>query len=90
MRPSRGYEILRTARFRASRLFSVDRNEYDRGSIWHAVPRGSWSALCGTQPRGREAQEGWSIPEGDFVTCRHCLAILNRHPGLADPPEAVQ
>ena len=78
------YEILRRARF------DPKAEEYDRESIWHAVPHGSWSALCGVQPGGRAERQGWSIPEGDYVTCRHCLAILTRHPGLSEPPAKLQ
>ena len=58
--------------------------------VWHAVLVGAWAALCGAQPRGREADEGWSIPEGNYVTCRHCLLLLARHPSLTDAPERRQ
>lgn len=45
--------------------------ERDGGTIWHAVPATSYSALCGAKPGRRSA--GWSMRLGDVVTCERCL-----------------
>lgn len=45
--------------------------ERDRGAVWHAVPKDSWTALCGAKPGKRSA--GWSSeqPEG-AASCEKC------------------
>lgn len=48
--------------------------EADGGRIYHAVVRGSWSALCGAKPGRRSA--GWSSYPGETVTCSRCAKRL--------------
>lgn len=52
--------------------------ERDHGTRWHAVPVGSYAALCGDEPGRRSA--GWSSHriEGQEVTCPRCAKKLAR------------
>lgn len=50
--------------------------ELDSGSLAHAVPVGSWKAICGTEP-GRTSA-GWSSHDEPEVTCQRCAAKLQR------------
>ena len=58
-------------------------SERDGGVRYHAVPidgiagGGSWAkALCGSRPGDRG--NGWSVYQGDAVTCPACLRRLPR------------
>jgi hypothetical protein len=50
--------------------------ELDGGTRYHAVPDGSYKALCGAT-YGRSSA-GWSSNEGTAVTCPRCLKKLSR------------
>jgi hypothetical protein len=51
-----------------------DGAERDGGSLYHAVARGAWRALCGAEP-GRQSA-GWSAHAGAAVTCPRCLGRM--------------
>jgi hypothetical protein len=47
--------------------------ERDGGTRYHAIPVGSWKALCGAEPGRRSA--GWSengFTQSHEVTCPRC------------------
>jgi hypothetical protein len=51
--------------------------ERDSGSLYHAIPKSSWKALCGKAPGKRSA--GWADRENDkSVNCPSCLRKLRK------------
>jgi hypothetical protein len=48
-------------------------HERDGGILWHAVPRGTYKALCGAEPGRKSA---WGEYPGLAVTCPKCLKKL--------------
>jgi hypothetical protein len=64
----------------AERLFVALRKDGPAGAtgrapLYHAVTPFCRMALCATEPG---AASGWAEPPSDAVTCRVCLAKLNR------------
>jgi hypothetical protein len=52
--------------------------ELDHGRVNHAVPNGSYKALCGTQPGRRSVGWNYPFPRLDAtVTCPKCLKKLD-------------
>ncbi len=45
----------------------------DGGKLYHAVPHGSYTAICGKKP---SKSSDWSAYPGTIVTCPRCLVRL--------------
>lgn len=63
--------------FQALKKAGSRRNGYERdtGAIYHAVPRQSFTALCGVSPRA-----DWGAWPADTVTCPKCQKKLQEQP----------
>lgn len=62
-------------RVRAARLAGMSRTGSDStGTVFHALPVGAYTALCGRTYGRRSA--GWSDYYGREVTCLKCLRKL--------------
>ena len=61
----------------AARLAGMSRTGCDRaGTVYHALPLGQYTAVCGKTYGRRSA--GWSDYYGTTVTCPKCLKKLGK------------
>ncbi|MFZ6029747.1 MAG: hypothetical protein ACOYYS_18700 [Chloroflexota bacterium] len=70
----------------AARLAGSCRSGADRsGVVFHALPEGGQSALCG-RTYGRHSA-GWSAYDGSAITCPRCRREIER---LTETVEVIQ
>jgi hypothetical protein len=58
--------------------------ESDGGRLYHALPKHTYTALCGRKPGPRS---DWSSYPGQAVTCKRCVSRLEELAIMAAKPD---